>query len=99
MLIYDRFFDRIIDNSKVLKATGLCDKDFLSIEEGLSLGAIITDITGAQNSRELVAQKAKEVINKNISIVQEIACLLGEHMVETETLLSAIANDYNETEE
>ncbi len=37
MLIYDRFFDRIIDNSKVLKATGLCDKDFLSIEEGLKI--------------------------------------------------------------
>ena len=32
-------------------------------------------------------------------IVQEIACLLGEHMVETETLLSSIAEDYEKEEE
>ena len=75
------------------------DVHLFPIEDGLSIGAIITDITGIQNTKEQVAQKAREVINKNISIVQEIACLLGEHMVETETLLSAIADDYNETEE
>lgn len=32
---YDRMFDRVIDNSKILKATGLCKDDFLSIEDGL----------------------------------------------------------------
>ena len=32
---YDRMYDRIIDNSKILKATGLKQEDFLSIEEGL----------------------------------------------------------------
>lgn len=35
ILLYDRFYDRKIDNSKVLKATGLKDSDFLSIEEGI----------------------------------------------------------------
>ena len=33
---YDRMFDRVIDNSKVLKATGLAQSDFVSMEEGLS---------------------------------------------------------------
>lgn len=33
--IYDRFYDRTIDNSKILKATGLSKSDFLTIEEGL----------------------------------------------------------------
>lgn len=37
ILMYDRFFDRKIDNSKVLKATGLSDKDFLSIREGIKI--------------------------------------------------------------
>lgn len=37
ILKYDRFFDRQIDNSKVLKATGLSDKDFLSIREGIKI--------------------------------------------------------------
>ena len=35
--VYDRFFDRKIDNSKVLKATGLNSDDFLSIEEGVKI--------------------------------------------------------------
>ena len=34
-LYYDRLFDRRIDNSKVLKATGLTAKDFKSVEEGI----------------------------------------------------------------
>lgn len=36
-LKYDRMFNRICDNSKVLKITGLQLSDFMSLEEGLSL--------------------------------------------------------------
>lgn len=36
-LIYDRLFDRQIDNSKILKATGLTKNDFLSLKEGLKI--------------------------------------------------------------
>lgn len=36
-LFYDRFFDRRIDNSKILAATGLKPQDFTSIEEGLRI--------------------------------------------------------------
>ena len=70
-----------------------------SIETGVSIGAVITDITNAHQAREIVARKAKEVIDKNISTVQQIACLLGEHMVETETILNTIASEYNIDEE
>lgn len=35
-LIYDRLFDRKIDNKKILQATGLTVKDFLSVQDGLS---------------------------------------------------------------
>lgn len=34
-LIYDRFFDRKIDNSKILQATGLTKADFVPVREGL----------------------------------------------------------------
>lgn len=34
---YDRAYDRVIDNTKVLKATGLKAEDFKSIEEGISM--------------------------------------------------------------
>ena len=37
ILLYDRFFDRCIDNSKILKATGLKKEDFTSIKEGIKI--------------------------------------------------------------
>ena len=73
----------------------LLDISAFSIEKNELAGAIITDVTQSEMGREKIAQRAHEVINKNIAIVQEIACLLGEHMVETELLLSTIAQDYD----
>lgn len=35
--VYDRFFDRAIDNTKILEATGLKREDFLPLEKGLEL--------------------------------------------------------------
>lgn len=74
----------------------LYDINAFTIEPNEIVGAIITDVTQTETNREKISEKAKEVISKNISIVQEIACLLGEHMVETETLLNSIANDYDD---
>ncbi|MDR2946268.1 MAG: PAS domain-containing protein, partial [Candidatus Adiutrix sp.] len=73
----------------------LYDLHIFNIEKHKILGAVVTDVTVAGRDRERTAQRAREVISKNITIVQEIACLLGEHMVETETLLTAIAEDYD----
>lgn len=75
------------------------DLHVFPIEPNVSIGVTITDITSTSHSREIVAQKAKEVIDKNISTVQQIACLLGEHMVQTETILNTIANEYNTDED
>jgi len=104
--------DRIVDISGIFKtilSTGkdlhkeryeingkLYDINAFTIEENEIVGAVITDVTMQETNREQISKKAHEVISKNIAIVQEIACLLGEHMVETETLLSSIANDYDE---
>ncbi len=77
----------------------LFDINAFTIEPNEIVGAVITDVTQTEYTREKIAQKAHEVITKNISIVQEIACLLGEHMVETETLLSSIANDYDDNDD
>lgn len=107
--------DRIVDFSDVFKQALKSGKDIhkerfpiknrlydiiaFTIEKNEIVGAIITDVTLSETNREKIAQKAQEVISKNITIVQNIACLLGEHMVETEMLLSSIANDYDEKEE
>jgi len=44
--VYDRFFDRKIDNSKVLKATGLKKEDFKSIKEGLKIELAKAEMAG-----------------------------------------------------
>ncbi len=72
----------------------LYDISAFTIEAGEIAGAVITDVTKSEMDREKIARKAREVITKNIATVQEIACLLGEHMVETEVLLNSIAQDY-----
>ncbi len=74
----------------------LFDIAVFEIERNKIVGAVITDVTQTEMKREQIARKAHEVIEKNIATVQNIACLLGEHMVDTELLLSQIAQGYEE---
>ncbi|MCD7779697.1 MAG: 4Fe-4S binding protein [Candidatus Gastranaerophilales bacterium] len=72
----------------------LYDISAFTVEAKEIAGAVIMDVTKSETDREKIARKAREVIAKNIATVQEIACLLGEHMVDTEVLLDSIAKDY-----
>lgn len=74
----------------------LFDIAIFEIERNKIVGAVITDVTKTEMKREQIAKKAHEVIEKNIATVQNIACLLGEHMVDTELLLSQIEQGYEE---
>ena len=65
-----------------------------NIEQKQVVGGVIEDVTKVEIKREKIAEKAKEVIEKNLATVQQIACTLGEHMAETEVLLRSIAKDY-----
>ena len=71
------------------------DISIFTIEDNELIGAVISDVTKSEIDRSKIAQKAREVITKNIATVQEIASLLGEHMVETELLLNSIAEGYD----
>ncbi len=71
------------------------DISIFVIEQDNIIGAIISDITKSEINKEKIVTKAQEVIDRNISIVQDIACRLGEHMVETELLLNTIIEDFN----
>jgi len=73
----------------------LYDITVFTIEPNQIVGAILTDVTKTEIKREQISRRAQEVITKNIAIVQNIACLLGEHMVETELLLGSIAEGYD----
>lgn len=51
-------------------------------------------MTKTELRREQIAARAREVIDRNIATVQEIAGRLGEQMADTELLLRSIADDY-----
>ena len=70
-----------------------------NIEPKQVVGGVIEDVTKVEIKREKIAEKAKEVIEKNLATVQQIACTLGEHMAETEVLLRSIAKDYSKDNE
>lgn len=74
---------------------GLFEISIFTVEPHHIVGAVIADVTEYEMRRDQIAKKAHSVIEKNISIVQEIACSLGEHMVETELLLTSIAEGYD----
>ena len=65
-----------------------------SIAHGKSAGAVIQDITKNELQREHIAEKAREVIRKNVLTVQQVARLFGEHVADTEILLNEIAGSY-----
>ena len=71
------------------------DVTVFNIEQKQVVGGVIEDVTKVEIKREKIAEKAKEVIEKNLATVQQIACTLGEHMAETEVLLRSIAKDYS----
>ncbi len=83
--------DPLHDEDRLLNVT------IFPIESGKTVGGILLDVTQIENRRELIAQKAREVIDKNMTTVQDIACKLGEHMADTEILLRSIAEDYSVT--
>ena len=72
----------------------LFDVVVFNIDKKQIVGGIIEDVTTMEMKKEQIAEKAKEVIHKNLATVQQIACTLGEHMAETEVLLRSIAKDF-----
>ena len=65
-----------------------------TIEPGRLVGGIIRDITEPSVQKERIIEKAKEVIEKNLSTVQKIAYLLGENAAESEVILNSIVKSF-----
>ena len=69
------------------------------IEREEIAAGVIEDITVPQNQRERTISQAQKVIEKNLSVVQKIAFLLGENAAETESMLNSIIQSYGDGEE
>ncbi len=78
----------IKNNDKYLNLT------LFNIEDQRLVGGIIQDITTPYIQRDHVILKAKEVIRKNLTTVQQIAFLLGENASESEVMLQEIIDSF-----
>lgn len=98
----DLFENSLKHRSEIVKERFPIDKQFYNIRifpiDNL-VCAIVENVTSNAIRHDEIRRKAKEVIVKNIATVQEIASLLGEHIVDTEIILSSIANDYDGSDE
>lgn len=72
----------------------LLSLSLFTIDPGKVVGGIISDVTRSKLRHEQISRRARQVIEKNLGTVQEIACRLGEHMAETEILLREIAEGF-----
>lgn len=62
------------------------------------VGGVIEDVTAPQVQRNRIISQAKKVIDKNLSVVQKIAFLLGENAAETESMLNSIIESFANSE-
>ncbi|MBR1835992.1 MAG: hypothetical protein IJ783_01765, partial [Kiritimatiellae bacterium] len=65
------------------------------IARGRLAGAVVQDVTKGELQRETVARHARELIRKNVRVVQEVARLFGEHVAQSEILLNQIAGRFS----
>lgn len=93
-------FQRVLDSGQEQRrdlmriGDRLISLTVFSIEPRETVGGILLDVTSAELRREHIARRAREVIDKNLATVQDLAFKLGEHMADTEILLRSIAEDY-----
>ncbi|MDD2321458.1 MAG: hypothetical protein PHO83_15545, partial [Geobacteraceae bacterium] len=81
--------DSLHINNKIYNIT------IFTIETNQVVGGVILDVTDTEMHREQIAQRAKQVIRKNLETVQEIAFRLGENMADTEILLRSLAYGFS----
>ena len=58
-------------------------------------GERLLEVRGLVLRRDEIANRAREIIRKNLETVQEIACRLGENMADTEILLRSLAEGFS----
>ncbi len=65
------------------------------IEKEKIVGAVIRDMSAPEVQKEEVVKRLTEVIDKNLSLAQQIGFILGEGTSEAERMLNSIIESYN----
>ena len=88
----------VIEN-EVREGKKLFHVSVFSIEKELVAGGVIEDLTAPEVQKHKIISQAKKVIDKNLSVVQQIAFLLGENAAESEAILNSIIESFSEDED
>lgn len=67
-----------------------------TIEPNAVVGGVFADITTPSIHKQQVVKRARDVIQKNLTMVQKIAYLLGENASETEIVLDSIIESFKQ---
>jgi len=81
------------DGSKIFHLT------VFAVEKGAAAAGVVEDITAPRVRIETTVERARELIKKNVSTVQQIAFLLGENAAESEAILNSIIESYTVEED
>jgi iron only hydrogenase large subunit-like protein len=88
-----------IENKTIRVERRILTVSIFPIEERRIVGAVIQDVTEPSVRREHIVKQAEDVIRKNMTTVQQVACLLGENAAESEVLLNSIIESFGADEE
>jgi len=103
---FPQYFQRIIDPSgpeltqaDVRHGSKIFHLTVFAVEKGSAAAGVVEDITAPRVRIETTVERARELIKKNVSTVQQIAFLLGENAAESEAILNSIIESYTAEEE
>ena len=85
-----------ITNRDIIHDGKILNVSIFQIEKEKIVGAVIRDMSAPEVQKEEVVKRLTEVIDNNLSLVQQIAFVLGEGAAETERMLSSIIDSYNQ---
>ena len=85
-----------ITNRDVNHEGKLLNVSIFLIEKGKIVGAVIRDMSAPEVQKEEVVKRLSEVIDNNLSLVQQIGFVLGEGAAQTERMLNSIIESYKQ---
>jgi PAS domain-containing protein len=101
-----QYFQTIIDplgpelvQTDVREGSKIFHLTVFAVEKGITAAGVVEDITEPRVRIETTVERARELIKKNVSTVQQIAFLLGENAAESESILNSIIESYTVEEE
>ena len=101
---FSNLFQRVLESGEdvvshdIRYQRSILNTSIFSIEPNLVLCGIFQDITEPIFQKEQIIGRARDVIQKNLKTVQQIAYLLGENAADSEIILNSIVRSFSPEE-